>query len=136
VGRIVFIAVTILLFYASGVLVRSRLGVQVTIVNRSGENLQRLAVEVGGSNQSPIIQLVSLPPNRSKQTYVRAPGSKSHVVLRFDDSSGNHHEGIAMGYLASEDCSDVTVTILPDFSLSTEEKPELVINWKGWLSFV
>jgi hypothetical protein len=120
-GRIVFICVLLAVFYLSGVMVRSRLGTQVRVVNRSGDNLQSLSLEVVGSGQNATIQLSSLSAEHNKRTYVRPLGAKAQLLLRFDDSKGNHHEGVAVGYLSFEDCSDVTVTVLPDFSLQTEE---------------
>jgi len=130
--KLAALAISLFLFYAVGVSVRSNRGIRIVVENESGMTLRdaNIALEQGG-----LYLLGEIAAGKKKKIFI-VPGNDSRIGASFTDQNGQRHSEIIAGYVESGYCGDVTVQVLPNLMVSVHDDSFAVWNWKSWYGFL
>jgi hypothetical protein len=130
--KLVALVISLFLFYAVGLFIRSSHGIRVTVRNESGKNLKNadLMLDRGDS-----YLIGDIAVGTTRNIFV-APGTKSSIRLEFADAEGQKHSEIVAGYVENGYCGDVTVRVLPNLNLRSRDESFALLNWKSWYGFL
>jgi hypothetical protein len=130
--KLAALAISLLLFYAVGIFVRSNRGICVSVRNESGTSLRdaHVILEYG----DPYL-LGDIAAGKTKKALI-VPVAKSNIQLEFADLNGQRHSELVAGYVENGYCGDVTVRILRNISVTSHDDSFAVWNWKSWYGFL
>ncbi|HEX7287309.1 MAG TPA: hypothetical protein VF532_14075 [Candidatus Angelobacter sp.] len=120
------------LLYSTGVLVRQRYGISVSILNRSAQPLHQVAVKLEYGKEYP---LGGIGPGKHKRVFVIPRGGDSIRVDFLDDQNVRHSKLLA-GYVEAGYCGHVSAEVVPDNGVIAQDHSFVLYNWKSWLSFI
>jgi len=130
--KLTALAISIFLFYGIGIFARSNRGIRVIVQNESGTSLNNANVilEYG----DPYL-LGNLAAGKTKKIFI-VHGADARIRLEFADPKGQRQSEIVAGYVENGYGGDVTVRILPNFSVRSRDDSFAMLNWKSWYGFL
>jgi hypothetical protein len=131
-AKLAALAISLFLFYAVGVSVRSNRGIRIVVENESGVTLidANIVLEQGG----PYL-LGGIAAGKKKEIFI-VPRNDSRVRASFTDQNGQTHSEIVAGYVEHGYCGNVTVRVLRNLSLRSRDESFALLNWKSWYGFL
>ena len=124
--------VLFLLFYFSGVIVRSRYGLRVVIENQSGETLRDTIVSLESKKE---YRIGAVSEGRSKTVYVGPAGGDS-IRLQFTGTNNVRRDELIAEYVENGYRGEVKVKVLADRRVMAKDESFLYYNWWSWLGFL
>lgn len=126
------LAISIFLFYGVGMFVRSNKGIRVIVQNESGMSLKDANVIL--EYDDPYL-LGDIAAGKTKKAFI-VPGADSSIRLEFAAQKGQRQSAIVAGYVENGYCGDVTVRVLPNISVMSQDDSFAMLNWKSWYGFL
>jgi hypothetical protein len=130
--KLTALAISIFLFYGIGIFARSNRGIRVIVQNESGTSLNNANVILEYGH--PYL-LGNLAAGKTKKIFI-VHGADSRIRLEFADPKGQRQSEIVAGYVENGYGGDVTVRILPNFSVRSRDDSFAMLNWKSWYGFL
>lgn len=134
-ARIGLVIFGIFILYVLGIFVRRAYGLRMVITNESGEALHQVSLKFEGWNYRNELPLPDLAPGQRKHVFMKL-GRKSHISLEFTDPRNVRHSEGVEGYVFADECGSMTVTVLPNGTVSVTMPTHPLICWESWFGFI
>ncbi len=129
-NRIALIVAALLTLYISGIVVRERYGLRVTVRNQGSGILRDVGLKV--QERGGKYPLGDIRPGDQKRLFVQ-PVTESHIDVEFVGADNVVHSETIVGYAEAGYCGSVTVTMR---TAARSEVNSRLDCWRSWLEFI